>query len=130
MRKVHTFDSFLNEAKLTPAKIVAELEDLDMIAKRSLKINSSDPVYQNAALRHAWTQQIVDGVKRIGVEDIKKNWKKIYSELEEDNFHQLNLFLGLALKVDSKFVDDYLNRSKNPLNSDADAIRDFLKIDL
>lgn len=133
MKHVQTFQGFLNEAKMTPKKLADALMNADETAKENLRINSAEPVYQDPIIRKAWIEKIKEEIQKIGIADIKASWKKIYSELEDNNYHQLNLFLGLALKVDPKYVAMYTRRSeetKGPYAIDANAYKDFLSINL
>lgn len=106
--------------------IADQLQDLENEVKNNLHINSSDPVYKDATIRKKWMDQIVMGVKKIGVSNIISKWNNISRTLENDNYHQLSLFLELALKMKKSTVDYYTNKSQDDKNSDRDFYKDSL----
>lgn len=104
----------------------SSLEKLEQSVRDELGINSTDPIYKNSTIRKKWMDKISNGVKQIGVDVVKSNWKSISDKLEDDNFHQLRLFLVLSLKLDKGDILYYTNKSMDKSNSDRDAIKDFL----
>ena len=104
----------------------SSLEKLEQSVRDELGINSADPIYKNSTIRKNRMDKISNGVKQIGVDVVKSNWKSISDKLEDDNFHQLRLFLVLSLKLDKGDILYYTDKSMDKSNSDRDAIKDFL----
>ena len=104
----------------------SKLQSLDDSSKESLNISSADPVYKNATVRKKWMNKVAQGVREIGVDVIKSKWNTIFKTLENDNYHQLSLFLILSLKLNQKAVEHYELEAKRKDASNAAAIKDFL----
>jgi antirestriction protein len=125
---IKKFNEYSINESVSVDSIIQSLMSLDNDTKRSLGVNSADPVYENPKIRKSWMIQIQDGLKHIGLSEIKSNWEKIHSELKNENYHQLNLFLTLAIKINKKEVTKYQNNIDS--YSDKEAIADFLSVDL
>ena len=128
MKNLHTFESFINE-KSSFETICDSLFQLDTDVKDDLGINSADPVYNDQEKRNSWMKGIKEGLIKIGLPKIKQNWNKISSELENENYHQLNLFIELSLIKNEKIISRYQNKiefDKSKFNNN-DAIKDFIE---
>jgi len=111
---------------LTEETIASKLQSLDNSSKESLNISSADPVYKNATVRKKWMDKVAQGVREIGVDEIKSKRNTIFKTLENDNYHQLSLFLILSLKLNQKAVQHYELEAKRKDALNAAAIEDFL----
>ena len=121
MKYIKTFEGFLNES------ITSSLENLEQSVRDELRINSADPVYSNPDIRKKWMDKVSSGIKQLGGADvIKSKWKSISSELENDNYHQLRLFLSLSLKLDKGAVEHYTHMAMDNSRRDRAALKDFL----
>ena len=128
MKNILTFESFINE-KSSFETICDSLFQLDTDVKDDLGINAADPVYNDQEKRNSWMNGIKDGLIKIGLPKIKQNWNKISSELENENYHQLNLFIELSLIKNEKIISRYQNKiefDKSKFNNN-DAIKDFIE---
>ena len=128
MKNLHTFESFINE-KSSFETICDSLFQLDTEVKDDLGIDAADPVYNDQEKRNSWMNGIKDGLIKIGLPKIKQNWNKISSELENENYHQLNLFIELSLIKNEKIISRYQNKiefDKSKFNNN-DAIKDFIE---
>jgi hypothetical protein len=128
MKNILTFESFINE-KSSLETICDSLFQLDTEVKDDLGISSADPVYNDRKKRNSWMNGIKDGLIKIGLPKIKQNWNKISSELENENYHQLNLFIELSLIKNEKIISRYQNKiefDKSKFNNN-DAIKDFIE---
>ena len=128
MNNLHTFESFINE-KSSFETICDSLFQLDTDVKDDLGIDAADPVYNDQEKRNSWMNGIKDGLIKIGLPKIKQNWNKISSELENENYHQLNLFIELSLIKNEKIISRYQNKiefDKSKFNNN-DAIKDFIE---
>lgn len=128
MKNLQTFESFINE-KSSFETICDSLFQLDTDVKDDLGISSADPVYNDRKKRNSWMNRIKDGLIKIGLPKIKQNWNKISSELENENYHQLNLFIELSLIKNEKIISRYQNKiefDKSKFNNN-DAIKDFIE---
>ena len=128
MNNLHTFESFLNE-KSSFETICDSLFQLDTDVKDDLGIDAADPVYNDQEKRNSWMNGIKEGLIKIGLPKIKQNWNKISSELENENYHQLNLFIELSLIKNEKIISRYQNKiefDKSKFNNN-DAIKDFIE---
>lgn len=128
MKNLQTFESFINE-KSSFETICDSLFQLDTDVKDDLGIDSADPVYNDQKKRNSWMNRIKDGLIKIGLPKIKQNWNKISSELENENYHQLNLFIELSLIKNEKIISRYQNKiefDKSKFNNN-DAIKDFIE---
>jgi hypothetical protein len=128
MKNLQTFESFINE-KSSFETICDSLFQLDTDVKDDLGIDAADPVYNDQEKRNSWMNGIKDGLIKIGLPKIKQNWNKISSELENENYHQLNLFIELSLIKNEKIISRYQNKiefDKSKFNNN-DAIKDFIE---
>lgn len=113
--------------KVLNESITSSLENLEQSVRDELRINSADPVYSNPAIRKKWMDKVSSGIKQLGGADvIKSKWKSISSELENDNYHQLRLFLSLSLKLDKGAVEHYTHMAMDKSSRDRAALKDFL----
>jgi hypothetical protein len=128
MKNILTFESFINE-KSSFETICDSLFQLDTDVKDDLGIDAADPVYNDQKKRNSWMNGIKDGLIKIGLPKIKQNWNKISSELENENYHQLNLFIELSLIKNEKIISHYQNKIEfdNSKFNNNDAIKDFIE---
>jgi hypothetical protein len=127
--------------KLTSKKIVNLLEVAEKDVRKKLNIDSADPIYEDKDIRKKWMKLMAKSIKEIGIDVIKDKSKKILSELNNDGYIILCLFIKLSLNIDpqnTKYYEDKVKEGEveskipkdkkyeRPSDNDWKVFKDFL----
>lgn len=126
-KNIKGFEQFVNES--AAAENMAEtLMTIENDIWTELGIGSGSELRKNETKQVKYIQRLEKELEKLDLKEIKRLGKEIFSELESENYHTLNVFLVMKDYIVDKRMKQYLiDTSKREDSYDNTFVKNLLK---